>query len=361
MSWTQAEYECKLAKIRELMDHSKIERILVTSGINFFWLTGGRPFINTAVEKACASLLITPEKVYLIANNIEINRLLEEELAGLDILPAAYSWYDAAGMQNILSHASSGKPWVADCQVETELAHIRWELLPGEIDRYKDACSSASLALEQVAGAVQPGMTERQAAYLIKAKAWERGVSADVALVAADGRAFSRRHPLPTDKGIDRYVMLVISGRKHGLYASVTRLVYFGKAPEELKLKQQAVAQVDAAFILSSVPGATVGEVFQAGMAAYEKAGFPGEWRMHHQGGLAGYNSREFRAYADHTYEINKGQVYAWNPSIAGVKSEDTILVTDGKPEVLTQTENYPYITVRYNGWTIARPDIWER
>ncbi len=361
MSWAKPEYECKLAKVRELMVRKEIAQILVTSGINFFWLTGGRPFINTAVEKACANLLITLDKVYLIANNIEMSRLLEEELIGLDVLPAAYNWYDAAGAQNSISQITSGRPFVVDCNVEAELAQIRWELLSEEIDRYKDACSSASLALEDVARTIQPGMTEQQAACLMKVKAWEQGVSADIALVAADGRAYSRRHPLPTGNMIGRYAMLVMSGRKHGLYASVTRLVYFGKVPEDLKMKQLAVAEVDAAFILSSVPGATVGEVFQNGMSAYEKAGFPGEWRMHHQGGLAGYNSREFRAYAENTCMVKKGQVYAWNPSISGVKSEDTILVTDGKPEVLTQTGNYPYITAQYNGMTIARPDILER
>jgi antitoxin VapB len=48
------------------------------------------------------------------------------------------------------------------------------------------------------------------------------------------------------------------------------------------------------------------------------------------------------------------GQVYAWNPSITGYKSEDTMLVGEKRNEVLTAIPGWPEKVV--DG--IARPSI---
>ena len=80
-------------------------------------------------------------------------------------------------------------------------------------------------------------------------------------LAAADERVYNVRHPIPTDKVIDRYAMLVLCGRKHGLVCSVTRLVHFGPLPDDLRRKMDACAEVDAAMLAASQPGATLGEI----------------------------------------------------------------------------------------------------
>jgi hypothetical protein len=57
---------------------------------------------------------------------------------------------------------------------------------------------------------------------------------------------------------------------------------------------------------------------------------------------------------------VAKGQVYAWNPSIRGTKSEDTILVSDTGNEILTVIPNWPVVTVQSEGQTFLRPAILE-
>ena len=47
-------------------------------------------------------------------------------------------------------------------------------------------------------------------------------------------------------------------------------------------------------------------------------------------------------------------QAFAWNPSIAGTKSEDTVLITHSGAEVLTQTPDLPVL----ESDSIERPDI---
>jgi len=44
---------------------------------------------------------------------------------------------------------------------------------------------------------------------------------------------------------------------------------------------------------------------------------------------------------------VSVGQVYAWNPSIARTKSEDTILVTEQGYEILTAMNDWPAILER--------------
>jgi antitoxin VapB len=78
----------------------------------------------------------------------------------------------------------------------------------------------------------------------------------------------------------------------------------------------------------------------------YAETGYPDEWKKHHQGGTAGYEPREYLSVPGSTDRVAAGQVYAWNPSITGYKSEDTILIGDAKNEVLTEMSDWPYLTV---------------
>jgi antitoxin VapB len=159
---------------------------------------------------------------------------------------------------------------------------------------------------------------------------------------------------------MDKYAMLVLCGRQKGLVCSLTRLIHFGPLPDELKRKAEAVAYVDAIMILATRPGKTAAEIFQVTKDAYAKVGFADEWQLHHQGGPAGYAPREFIATATADIPVGVGQVYAWNPSITGCKSEDTVLIGDLNNEVLSVIPGWPTITVEVDGQTIERPTILE-
>jgi antitoxin VapB len=214
--------------------------------------------------------------------------------------------------------------------------------------------------------AVSPGQSEYQIAGLLAQEAECRGVQATVILVAADERIFNYRHPIPTGKKLERYAMLVLCGQRQGLVCSLTRLVHFGPLPDELRRRAAAVAQVDATFIAATRPGRLLGQIFRDGVAAYAQAGFPDEWRLHHQGGPAGYEPREIVANPDSADNVSTGQVYAWNPSITGTKSEDTILVGENGNEILTAIPGWPSLAVPVvgdfasGGQMIERPAILE-
>lgn len=361
MAWLVNEFNAKVERIRQLMAKEQSQGILITTQSNFLWLTGGRPYINTAVEKACAELLVTKQNVYLITNNIEGQRLVMEEIAGLPIEKITYHWWNPQGVQEKIKECVGEGRVLVDGNLGMQFTRLRWDLTNDEQERFRDTGSCIGKILDQVAEQIQPGNTELQIAGMIRRGAFEYGVNANVALVAVDDRTKLYRHPVPTEKQLQQYAMLVIAGEKHGLYASATRLVHFGEIPADLKKRFQAVLQVDAAYLYSTMPGNKLNEVFQQGVEAYASAGFSEEWIHHHQGGMAGYSSREIKGDMFATETVKAGQAYAWNPTIAGVKSEDTFIVGNHGLELITVSTKFPVVAVEHKGMIFNRTGILVR
>jgi hypothetical protein len=58
---------------------------------------------------------------------------------------------------------------------------------------------------------------------------------------------------------------------------------------------------------------------------------------------------------------IQDGMAFAWNPSITGVKTEDTVMLRPGALDVLTATGEWPMLDVAAGGRPYQRPAILER
>src|SRR5439155_23885005 len=111
-------------------------------------------------------------------------------------------------------------------------------------------------------------------------------------------------------------------------------------------------ADIDATVNLLTRPGRTLGEIFKDLQRAYADHGQADQWQLHHQGGSTGYNPREAVGNPTSAVPVVENQAFAWNPSIVGAKSEDTVLIgADGKVEVLTaHSKDWPTITGRASG-----------
>jgi Xaa-Pro aminopeptidase len=368
-----AEFSQKQDRIQALLAERKLDALLLRRVSSFAWATcGAASHVSTATTNGEATLLITPSDLYLITNNIEATRLeREEKLAAQGWEFRVVPWHEAQDpalrqAQDPVAELTRGLrlgadwPYPGAADLSGDLARLRANLTPEEGERFRVLGRLCAEAMDGAVRAVRPGQTEYQIAGLLAHEAERRGVQAIVNLIATDERVFAFRHPLPTDKELERYAMLVLCGRRWGLVCSVTRFVHFGQLPDDLRHKAEAVARIDAAFIAATRPGRSLGEIFQRGMAAYAETGFPDEWRLHHQGGPVGYEPREYLATPHSTDVVSIGQVYAWNPSITGAKSEDTILVGEGSNEVLTAIENWPTLPVTVDDQEMVRPAILE-
>ncbi len=359
------EFAYKQEQLHKLLVERKLDALILNRVSSFAWATcGGSSYVGVSASNGVATLVITPFRRYLITNTIEAQRLEKEEhLAdqGWEFLVSP--WHEASRHLDRLTSGlkvGADEPLPAYVDLSTDIARLRMNLTPSEGERFRKLGRECARAMDEAMRSIRPGQTERQIAARLAFETETRGVQPICLLVATDERIFSYRHPLPKDKTLEQYAMVVLCGRKWGLVCSLTRLVHFGSIPDEILRKAEAVAQVDAAMIVNTRPGRTLGEVFSTAQNAYSQAGYPDEWQMHHQGGSAGYEAREFIAVPGMEERVVLGQVYAWNPSIRGTKSEDTILVSDSGNEILTVIPGWPVVPVQAGGQAILRPGILE-
>ena len=205
------------------------------------------------------------------------------------------------------------------------------------------------------------GMTEQSIAAFMAMQCIERGIEPIILLAAADERIRQYRHPLPTRNAIEDTVMLVIGGRRDGLCVGITRFVAFSRPSQQLAEIRDAVLRLDALLRFETRPGQNVSEIFRLLLRQYRNEGYAEEWKLHHQGGMSGYNPREIRVTPHTSLVVRSGQAYAWNPSITGYKAEDTFIVSQRENIAVTRTPQLPYRSVMYKGQQVMLPDILVR
>lgn len=354
----------KCSRVRHLLHELELDALALTSQANFAWLTSGADnHVGLATEAGNAVAVVTRDRAFVICDNIEWPRVLEEETVALGLDTIHYPWWEGGVEERITALVGSDN-WAADSALgarpalDGRLAPLRAILNNQEIESYRQLGRFTAMALEMAASRLEAGQTEEEAAGMIAGLIVSKGVYPGVILVASDQRLEKYRHPIPKAKRIEKTCMLVVGARWRGLVASATRIVSFGQPPAGMLERHRAVCTVDAAFLAATIPGETVGDAFRAGLEAYREAGYPDEWMMHHQGGPTGYKAREYRALSQSKDVIQLNQAFAWNPSIAGTKSEDTVLAREPFPEVLTVSEDWPAIEVESAAGVVRRPDI---
>lgn len=372
------EVEHKLAKARELMRAHGLGALVLARADSFAWITGGgNSRCVSSTDSGVASVLITLDRQFILTSSVEAERISEEVLAHLGpgrvFEMATYPWYEdtESAILGIMAEmgVSSDRRYGADFAlsgsepVHPLLVSLRVPFTPWEAQRYPSIGRGVSDAVERVCWRIRPGMTEREIAGAIARELMSAGYTPTVLLVGADDRVRTRRHPIPTDKVLASYCMIVVCAYLGGLTVALTRSVHFGKPPADIATAHLSAARVHAAMIAATRPGGTYQEVMAEAMAQYEAEGYPFEWRRHHQGGPIGYQDREFFAVPDVTQgTMQDNLAIAWNPSVAGAKSEDTLLLHAGGADVVTAASTrWPMLQVPTCAGIVTRPDILVR
>lgn len=361
------EVQIKYDRILQYLENNQLDGVLLSSVANFAWFTaGGDSHVENHSKIGVASLLITKSKRFLLTNNIEAERIVTEQLKDMDDFfeVVIYDWYDPNGEERAVHKLAKNLKIASDVPkpntslLPTDFSSLRFILTESEVARYRWLGRTTAEAFEAGAKAIEPGMTEYEMEALLAKVVMRQGIMPVVILVAGDDRNFLYRHPVPTDQKFTEFAKLVCCARKWGLITALTRSLHVGKIPADMQKKQEAVNFVDSVYYGNTKPGVAIGSIIEAAKKAYAEVGYPHEWQNHHQGGAIGYEAREYIAISESIEQVNVPQAFAWNPSIHGNKSEDTILVTEDGIEVITHTGNWPTIGIEFEGTTFHRPDI---
>ncbi|MBS1814240.1 MAG: M24 family metallopeptidase [Acidobacteria bacterium] len=341
----------KLRRLRAWMEGRQLHALLLSRHENIAWATGGVDVrIGVLREVGAAHLLITPDRAFYLTTNNEEARLQTEEFAALGFEPVISAWYAndlAAAVRSLVGENELGADMPFGSSPGLSLFEVRQNLTEFELDRYRQLGKTVAEQVSSVILDVQPGMRERQIQAMLAERLIARGVLPSVYLIATDERARSYRHPVPREGELRNFGMIGLCARQWGLTVAITRFVHFGAVPSELKEKFAAVAQVNAQLLHATREGTTADHLFTVACDSYAELGYPGEERMHHQGGPTGYLEREWVARPGGQETVQPLQAFAWNPTIQGAKVEDTSILRNGKIELITATPDLPQIKTR--------------
>jgi len=358
----------KEKRVRNFLKSKSLKGLLLKRQANFSWMTcGGLNLVGIATEMGATSLLITESSKFVITNNIEAPRMIDEEgLEKQGFIVKSFPWHEdqeVSVVRELVGESSFGSdvPFLNAMTVAEDVARLRYSLTPEEQERYRWLGEKVSLALERTMIATRPGEKESEIVGRLCSEIWKDRIDPITLMGAADDRVSKFRHPIPTEKKIKKYLMVSICARKWGLIVSLTRFVYFGRLPKELRKKYKANVFIDCTFMAHTRPGVPAREVFQKGIDAYREKGYPDEWKLHHQGGSIGYTGRDYRVSFKTPDIIQENQAFTWNPSITGTKSEDTILATSKGLEMITHPILYPTLSLSIAGISFLRPDVLEK
>jgi Xaa-Pro aminopeptidase len=344
-----AEFEAKRRRLCEHMSSAGLAAVQLELTENIAWLTAGRVdrrvLLPSATGIATILLLQSGDAFYLAPDN-EGRRLAEEDFAGLGFTAVTAPWHALDLAERARWLAGDGTI-VADTTPEgaSLLLAQRTSLTDTEIERYRWLGSNTAQVTTGVLKSLQPGVTERTMAARIASGLLERGIEPSVLLTAVDDRILRYKHAVAQNATLERFGMLNLCSRRWGLCISITRFVHFGPMPQRLQDAFAAAAEVNAHLIAATKVNGSAAELFDIAADAYTSLGYPGEELRHHQGGATGYGEREWLATPAGKERVVNSQAFAWNPSVNGGKVEDTVLLRDGKIELLTSTPDLPAVS----------------
>ena len=368
----QSEIIEKTNRLVQMLNAENLGGVLLNSQHNFAWLTSGKKNgVDISRENGISSLLIRNDgQRFLLANQIEMPRMLAEEVSHLDFEPIEFAWETEKTNPNLVLETAQSliekdSTLATDIffnpnfrVVEGQIARCRFQLTTNEIERFQQLGKDAGEILGEIYTKIEVGQTENEITEIVRFELGKRQINAVVTLVAADERIANFRHPIPTENVWKKVLLIVVCAKRYGLIASLSRIFCVGELSNELRLRTDAVAKVHARMMHATRPNSTGKEIFEVTKKAYADVGFPNEEAKHHQGGACGYKTRDWVAHSMSNEQVMLNQAFAWNPSITGTKSEDTFIVLENGIEVITASPNFPKFSTVIDGIEYLTPDI---
>lgn len=339
-----AEAAAKLALLREALAQAGAGAIRLRGAGWFAWATaGGAPFAPESCEACVAELLVTPEEACVLTDEVEAERLRQEEI------PAGFTFHIAPWTEPELHEtyalgAAAGRVVLSDRPHNGELAlpaslKLRRMVLGAEEqERYRRLGREAAEAIGEALRAARPDWTEYQLAGEGARALLRRGIGPAMVLAAGERRMGQWRRPTSSHETLGARATLSCCARRHGLIARLSRSASFGPAP----VAQQELLRLEATGLDAVRPGQSLAAVYHAFDAAYRHANRPDAIRERRLGGIAGYQACELAVSPSTATGLETGMAFAFNPGFEGMAIEDSFLLGANGLENLTLDPQWP-------------------
>ena len=369
----RGEFDAKRERIGGLLEQNGWDALLLRTRANTAWLgcgpsddapldavQGSRAEIWHQSETGVMAFVVTRDETILVTENIELPRLMRDEFDDLPVEVVGQPWWESDLIGALRQSLGEGAAVACDLvegpmaedafaagvslvDRRDEIAALRASLLPRELERYRWLGRTAAEVMSAVCRTIERGTPEAAVVADAHGRLRRLGIAQEVDIVCADDRLMVDRHGLYSDRRIERAAMVVFCAHKWGLVANLTRMVHLGPVPAELSERHRALCAFDRRLMEATRPGVPLRDLFVGTLqSGYAELGEANAWRDHHQGGSTGYTGRDQRVTPTTEGAVQPNQAYAWNPSLPGVKSEDTFVAGVDGPEVLTVDPTWP-------------------
>ena len=253
-----------------------------------------------------------------------------------------------ATLEAVLADAADGGAGTELASVRRAVEELRAIKDEDEIESLRRACAIADQALAELAaeGALRPGRTELQIGRELDARMLSLGAEApsfETIVAAGANSAIPHHRPDPTVLRDGDFLKLDFGATVDGYHSDMTRTVVLGHAADWQREIYELVATSQAAGRAALAVGADVVAVDAASRDVITEAGH-GEHFSHGLGHGVGLEIHE----APGIGPLGAGTLAAgmavtvepgvYLPGRGGVRIEDTLIVTDDAPELLTLT-----------------------
>lgn len=348
-------HDVRRQRLREITRQAGAEAALVTRLVNIRYLTGFTGSNAALLVTEGSAVLATDGRYTTQAGSQapDVELVVDRECAAALVAHAArtgggrlaFEAHDVTVEAHAGLTAIDGAPELVALGRAVEA--LRTVKDDDEIALLREACAISDRALVETLGEIAPGHTEREVARRLESFMVDLGADGPAFdTIVATGPHSAIPHHRPTDREIERGDLLKIDfgALYQGYHADCTRTVVVGREPEDWQREIYHVVRtaqragrhaLQAGADVRGVDAAARDVVAAAGYAAQFPHGLGhGVGLEIHEAPLMGYQATGKLA-ARTPVTVEPG-VYL--PGRGGVRIEDTLVVGDGAPELLTTT-----------------------
>ena len=255
----------------------------------------------------------------------------------------AYSAAHLTVAQKEALHSASGANvrWLKDALAVERLRAVKDR---DELVRMREAAELISDVFRQGLSLIKPGISELELAGRLELIMKQLGASGpSFETIVASGARSAWAHARPTSKLLKKSELVVLDHGAilRGYCSDLTRTVFLGRIPQNLRRLYDAVLEAQEAAKQAIRPGVTAGEVDAAARGALRKHGLA-KYFTHSTGHGLGLEVHEMpRLGRGEKFVLQEGMVVTVEPGVylegaGGIRIEDDVVVQPGGARDLT-------------------------
>ena len=216
-----------------------------------------------------------------------------------------------------------------------------------EIEATKKALAIAESVFTEFAGKIKPGMTEKEAAWVLEKGLREAGADAlSFPVICASGPNSALPHAIPGNREIKKGEPILFDWgvRLNGYCSDTSRTLVIGKPNDMFKKVYQTVLAAQLKAIDAIKPVISSKDVDKMARDHINNTGFKGKFGhgLGHGTGLAVHEQPRLSPLKD--TKLESGMIFTVEPAIyisgwGGVRIENQVVVREGGAEVLNQLD----------------------